>query len=884
MSNFTRRLAMLSMGLLFSLAVMPQTTVRGILLDAQTREALVGATVTSDKSNEASISDTEGNFVFDVSTEQQTLTVKYLGYEPKTIAINPTGKSLSLGEIELSSQTVNLNEVMVTASVGIARKTPVAMSTLPASIIQETLGAQEFPEILNVTPGIYATKVGGGFGDSRITVRGFDSPNTAMMINGVPVNDMEWGGVYWSNWSGLYEVARDVQVQRGLGAAKIAVPSVGGSINIVTQTTDAKKGGSVFYGIGNDGYNKLSFKVSTGLTDNGWAITLLGAKNQGNGYILGTEYEAYTYFAGISKRINEHHEISLTAFGAPQWHNQRSTYDRLLISEWQKYKEGYRYNPTYGTDNYGNRYTANYNYFNKPQYALNHVWTIDDKSTLTTILYTSIGRGGGYAGRGRNSSAFYGSTNGIVNTAYRTNENYFDYGKLMEDNANDPNGSSAVLTSSVNNHNWYGLLSTYTTKLGNYINVYGGIDLRYYAGIHTSEIVDLMGGKFFIDNTRNTAATINRKEYGDPAWYNQRLGVGDNVYRDYTGYVNQGGFFGQAEYNKSNLSAFISASVNNNWYWRTDRYYYNNVTSDVASHLGWMAKGGANYNLNKYHNVFLNLGGFSRTPYLSGGVFLNATSSNAINAGAKNEKIFSTELGYGFKSGYLSATVNAYYTHWINKTMNRAVNNSDPDLGTINLTGVGATHKGVELELVSRPVKDMELRGMFSFGDWRWTGEGFALLYNKDDLPVDQSGNVVSDETKQAWLRLNMNNVHVGNTAQMTSALNLNYNILRSWKVGMIYNYFGNNYANFTPTIPGFNSTATLTEPWKMPDGNVFSLFFNYRFKLNGFDAILQANVNNLFDAVYITDADDGSTHDWTTASVFYGFGRTWVASLRLNF
>ena len=40
------------------------------------------------------------------------------------------------------------------------------------------------------------------------------------MIDGIPVNDMENGWVYWSNWSGLDAVTSNIQVQRGLGAQK----------------------------------------------------------------------------------------------------------------------------------------------------------------------------------------------------------------------------------------------------------------------------------------------------------------------------------------------------------------------------------------------------------------------------------------------------------------------------------------------------------------------------------------------------------------------------------------------------------------------------------------------------------------------------------------
>ena len=52
-----------------------------------------------------------------------------------------------------------------------------------------------------------------GFGDSKINVRGFEQNNIAVMINGVPVNDMETGWVYWSNWSGLADVTNKMQVQ-----------------------------------------------------------------------------------------------------------------------------------------------------------------------------------------------------------------------------------------------------------------------------------------------------------------------------------------------------------------------------------------------------------------------------------------------------------------------------------------------------------------------------------------------------------------------------------------------------------------------------------------------------------------------------------------------
>ena len=126
-----------------------------------------------------------------------------------------------------------LKDVVVTSQMAVARKTPVAVSQVPMSFIEEKIGTQEFPEILKSTPGVHANKEGGGYGDSEIYMRGFDNTNIAVMVNGVPMNDMENQNVYWSNWAGLTDVTRTMQTQRGLGASKVSAPSVGGTINII---------------------------------------------------------------------------------------------------------------------------------------------------------------------------------------------------------------------------------------------------------------------------------------------------------------------------------------------------------------------------------------------------------------------------------------------------------------------------------------------------------------------------------------------------------------------------------------------------------------------------------------------------------------------------
>lgn len=875
-----KKLSFLLVGILFcAITAFSQVVVKGVVLDKDTKEPLIGVTVYSETEKKGTATDVDGSFSLILSSAKGNLKFTYVGFKTLTLEA-----SLKMETIEMEPESFGLNDVIITSTIGVDRKTPVAMSTINAEVLMLKTGSKEFPEMLKSTPGVYATKQGGGFGDSRVNIRGFGSENVAVMINGVPVNDMEWGGVYWSNWAGMMDVARFMQVQRGLGASKVASPSVGGSINIVTKSTDAQKGGSIYYGTGDSGYNKLSFSVSTGLLDNGWAVTLLGSKAWADGYIQGTQYETYTYFLNVSKKLGVNQTLSFTAFGAPQWHNQRS--NQLLISEWAKLPKDtrYQYNAGYGYDASGRLKTFNYNEYHKPMMSLNHVWDINLKSSLSTALYLSIGSGGGYTGMGNTSAnrqLYYGATsdgkvNNMANSGfpYRKDDGNilgygtYDFAKLMADNAASENGSILAIENSINNHVWAGILSTYSNKLSDEIEIQGGLDLRYYKGIHTAEVVDLLGGTFVTDMQRG----LDGKYMNNPEWVNEKLTVGDIVYRDFDSFIMQEGVFGQAEYTKNALSTFVSGALNMTNYWRLERFTAENEKSKTKNKIGFSIKGGANYNLTDNHNIFANVGYFSRTPYFSAGVFTNNQRSNAMNPDGHNEKVFSVEVGYGYVSRYLNAKVNVYRTEWNDKTMVAAKTQGRPEDGTLNMTGVNALHQGIEIELISRPVKGLELKAMGSFGDWKWNNDASGYY-------IDQYGKVVEQNGKPMMGEVKLKGIHVGNSAQTTVAFGADYELLKGLRFGVDYNFYGRNFAAYNITIGG-----NYIQPWQMPDASVWDANLYYKFKIGGLDASFTANVDNLFDAVYITDATDGGSGKAETARVYYGFGRTWRAGMKVFF
>lgn len=889
----------------FSAAAFAQTTVKGQLVDAETGEPLVGAAVMVEGTSQGTVTDIDGYFKQDVA-QGGTLLFKYVGFKDLKKKITQKGASVDLGVIKMEPDAVMLADVTITSSVAVARKTPVAVSTVDPVFIEDRLGSQEFPEILKSTPGIYTTKDGGGYGDAKTTVRGFKSENVAMMVNGVPMNGMENNKVYWSNWSGLSDVTRSMQVQRGLGASKVSSPAVGGSINIITKSTEAQKGGFVSYGMGNDGYNKILFGVSSGLSKDGWAFTLLGGKTWGDGYVQGTEFEGYTWFASIAKRFNENHQLTLTAFGSPQWHNQRNNQNGLSIKEWQRVKKymgddsPYKYNPTFGYDKNGQVRNSSRNEYHKPQISLNHLWQIDQKSSLSTALYVSIGRGNGYSGTGdkTNRSGWYGATNGLVNNTYRHADGTFAYDQVQDLNEQSTTGSKMIMAKSMNNHMWYGLLSTYTTKFGEYFDFYGGIDLRYYKGLHQNIITDLYNGAYFVDPNRSDIKADNNPLANDPNYVNQKLGVGDVIYRDYDGFVMSEGVFAQLEYNRDKLSAFVSGGASNTGYWRYDRLYYSKAKakSDTKNYLGGNIKGGLNYNLTENHNVFVNAGFISRAPMFDTS-FINSQNSHARNSDAKNEKIMSFEAGYGYRSRFFTANLNAYYTRWIDKalyasgTMDYKIDDvSISDRYTLNMTGANADHWGIELDFIAKPFKWMDVTGMFSWGDWRWNGTATGYYFNSaGQVMTDFKGGVVEDMSNAGDYKANikMDNVHVGGSAQTTAALGVNVRPMKDLRISLDWNFFARNYADYDidTSNTGLGKEIVIGNPWEIPSYSTFDLSAGYSFDFGKVRATLSGNINNLFDQEYIADARDGAGHNWESATrIFYGFGRTYNVRLKFNF
>ena len=810
--------------------------------------------------------------------------------------------SIALAEVVVSSGVIDVAK---------ERETPIAVSTITAREVQLKVGNMEFPEIMNKTPGVYATKQGGGYGDSRISLRGFDQRNTSFLINGQPVNDMENGWVYWSNWAGLTEVASGIQIQRGLGASKLAVPSVGGTVSIFTKSAERAQGGSFTQLLGNDGYSKSTIAYNTGLNENGWSTSLLLSKWSGNGYIYNTMGAGTTYFAALGYAPDgSNHKMNLSILGAGQWHHQRDVW--VSIRDYQNFGEkgiDQRWNSNGGTRN-GEEWSMRRNFYNKPLATFNWDWVVNDQIEVNTSLYASAGRGGGTGPRGRN---YYNSATDILPYRKDLTEHYNENGKGSRDsdgfinfdalvNHNVANtsgytgdigggnyagkkiGSNSykydgvnraiiIRRASMNSHDWVGAISNFNYRSGN-MRYSFGIDLRDYTGYHYRVLNDLMGlDGYHSSGNRNTGGQIIETLVEANPFKNTGIRGPKMAYYN-IGNVGWTGLNALAEYSGDNLNWVIQAGTSAQTYQRVDYFaQVGNPESKEKTVNGGYIKGGANYNFNERSNAFFNVGRIQRQPNFDA-IFPNY--ANNINPDIQNEEITSFEVGYGYIGESLKVNINAYSTNWGNRFISRGFSNAQGQDGTAQFKDIDVSHKGVEVEADWRPNNISRVRGMLSIGDWRYTKDFDAQLFNDQQ----QSIGTATLYTKDA---------KVGDAAQFVAYLGYERRIGSKLNIDLDYRFVDGLYADYSITDSDFTN-ATNKGALQLPSYGLVDLGATYYM---GGNLSMRLNINNLFNTVYIAESNSnihasGDSQRWngidTRNYVWFGFGTTWNMSLRYRF
>ena len=913
-----------------------ETSIGGVVSD-ESNNPIVGANVIVVGTDLGSAANADGYYSVELEAGSYTLTATAIGYQPQSSEVSIKEGDAVITNFVLAISAIELSALEVLASRADA-KTPVAYTNVDKAELEFRLGSQDVPMALSTTPSVYATQQGGGAGDARINVRGFNQRNVAVMINGVPQNDMENGWVYWSNWDGVADAAQSIQMQRGLSAVNLATPSIGGTLNIITDPASHEKGGKYKQEVGAGGFLKSTFNWNSGLINDKFALSGTVVRKTGDGIIDKTWTDAWAYYMGASYQANADNRFELYAIGAPQRHGQNlykqnigaydsefaksvDGYDETALGEDGKFKDvgrffnqnwspissdykGKQYWYMYGVGGlFGNgnqdRYNPNFlnereNFFHKPLVNLNHFMNINEKTRLSSVLYWSGGSGGGTGTYGKiptmdadgnlgddDYKFYYGRSpwtrdwNALVAMNSGNDSVVYVDKKAINREAGQ---SVGILRNSINRQNTYGLISKLNYEVSDDLELQVGLDWRTAGIEHAREVRDLMGGDYYMDYADDNAPDGKRVELGDIIAYHNSTTV------DWIG-----GFV-QGNYTKDKLNLYGMGGLSSIKYSYQDHFTVANevVKADAISTI--QAKGGAMYDIDENVSIFGNVGYVEKPPIMDNVIYYDGT----VASDPANEKYISSEAGVNFQSENFAVKANVYNTDWKDRNLTKSVSTgegSSGDTDVIFLSGIDQKHQGLEIEADTKLNDMLSLNAAVSLGTWKFVGDASGN-YQEDEY--NEAGQVIGQKTTPYDYALD--GLFVGDMPQTAYILGATLSPIKGLRMSGTYSMYDNNYSDWSPDAreyDGSDADADREQVWMAPAYNKLDLHASYKLpKVGGLDMTLTGHIFNALDDVFVQDAVDHSkynsygdkVHAAHNAEVFLGTPRYFNLGLTVNF
>jgi hypothetical protein len=709
--------------------------------------------------------------------------------------------------------------------------------TLTTDDLDGELGNQDISGILQSSRDVFTAVAGFNFGQARFRIRGYDGENTLVSINGVLVNDFETGWASWSNWAGLNDVTRWMQVRTGIGASRVNFGSIGGSTDMNIQASALRKGIRTSYASANRAYrNRLMFTYATGMNEKGWAFAASGSSRWADeGYVEGTSFSAFSYFLAAEKRINDRHSLSLSAFGAPIRQGRQA----LAVQEAYDLTGNPFYNPNWGYQD-GKKRNSKMSHDHKPMIMATHNYRISDVAKLTTSAYYTFGRDG-LTGLNwfdakdprpdyyRYLPSFYRYEQtelfDDVTNAWQNDENtrqinwdqlYFANSKNLYSvqNANGITGNTTtgnrskyIVEEMRADPTRFGVNSVWTKALKPETQLTVGGSIHKQRTHYFKVVDDLLGGDFWVDidqfaDRDFSDTTISQN---DLSTTNKVVEVGDVFGWDYnihTRYVNA---FAQVEHKFGQMETYAGIDLSHTSFWRegklqNGRFPENSLgDSDKNNFVGFGLKAGAIYKLTGRHFLSANAAYILRPPAANAS-FLSPRVRDAVIDGLTQENAISGDISYILKAPRLKGRATLYYSRIANQIWNRSYYH-DEFLTIVNyaMTGVDQLHRGIELGAEANLTSTWVMTAVYAGGSYLYDSRPTATITRNN-----------SNEVFGADRTIYWKGYRVGGMPQSAASLGFKYNSPKFWFAGFNANWFGNIYLDPNPDRRTAEAVANL--------------------------------------------------------------------------
>lgn len=816
-------------------ALAQETIVKGSVVDGVTNEPLPEVTVTIEATQQETKTDGLGFFKFSATPElgEQVLVITKEGYTTKRfpIVINE-GETVDLTGISMDVDITGQQDLFT-------------ITLTDDELNDDDSGSDNISGLLSSSLDVFQRTAAFEFSSSFFRVRGLDSDNGTVMINGIKMNKFDTGRPQWGNWGGLNDVVRNQDLSMGLHPASHTFGGILGSTNINTRASSYREGGQITYSSSNRSYtNRLMAKYSSGLMQDGWAYTIMAGRRWGDeGFQDATLYDANSFFASVEKVINDKHSLNFTSIYAPNRRGRTSPNTQEVVD-----LKGIKYNEYWGYLN-GEKKNSRIREVEEPILQLSHYWDFNEKTSLNTTVAYQFGKTGSsrldFPGGKNPSPAYYQNlpsyhlsqidddgpdfTSAYLAQQEFLNDGQIDWNAIFQANINDNSGpyntnsAAYVLYEDRTDDKTLSVNSVFTKEISDNILVNGGVNYRRLKSENFAEVIDLLGSNVGISNVD----AFSQKDFNlfNPG---QVANEGEKFRYNYNLYADEIGGFAQAQFKYNKVDFFVAGSVTKTEYQREGLYKNENQVFDVKDaegnvigqldnssgkgdkldFTGFGAKGGFTYKITGKHLIDVNGAYVQQAPNLRN-TYTNARESQdyiGITQGENfpgiqltEEKIKSVDASYIFRSPIVKARLTGFYTKIEDANeVSFFFTQSESASGFIQeaLAGVDKRHIGAELGIEAQVTPTIKLKGAASVGQYTYDNNPFVYLTSTSENFLDRAE--IIGATSEIY-KTSLKDYKIAGGPQRAYSVGFEYRDPDYWWFGATANFFSNTYVDISP-------------------------------------------------------------------------------------
>jgi len=900
---------------MFQLASIQELSLYGQIMESRSRQPILNARISLEGSLSHVQTNTADGFHFrGLGKGTYMLKVTAVDFVEKLFPIELTDKDIDLGVIYLD--------------LDITREKSDNLITLNEDDFSDNEEVVSSAGLLQATRDIYLSRAAFDFSQAFFRIRGYDSSEATVLLNGHKLNKFSDGRPQWSNWGGLNDVTRNQELRFGLKASQLSFGSLLGVTNINTRPTVLRPGTRLSASLANRTYSgRFMATYNSGRSEKGVTYAFSGSRRWGNsGYINGTFYNAYSIYGSLEYDYTSKNSIHLTAIFAFNKRGQSAP-----ISEEVFNLGGIKYNPYWGYQN-GIIRNSRVKKIQEPILILNHYY-LSEKLQLKSGVAFQFGRRtksrlGYYSAPNPDPSYYRYLPSFYLNSPIGANfsnatlakKGFLQNGQVLwnamyrANTSENIEGKAAyILYDDAIDEQMLSLNSTANLKLSGITTLDLGIAYRNTSSKNYAKIDDLLGGRWHEDidpfsNTHNDLNGDAEKIEGDTFNYNYKIS-GWEV-----------DVFLQLQAAKRKWDAFISMKLNKTSFFRegyylNERYLMNSFGKGMdLNFINFGVKSGFIYKISGRHWIDINAIIFRRAPTYKN-AFINPREHNRSVAELSNEKISSADIGYNFRFPDLRGRFTGYYTRFQGGT---DINFFfvDSGLGSDFIQEVIANldklHLGIEMSLKYQISSGVSLTFAGSIAKYLFASDPDLSIY------FDTSGEDAEIVSKEGNADLGITDIKdykLPQGPQTALSLGIDYRDPKYWWIGMTANYLANNNASISSIIrtssflldpetgqqlPGISKekVADIFKQNSFNDLYLLNLTAGKSWLRNGKYISVFVSVNNVFNTVFKTGGFEQSRNGNYSQFVndnlsgspsfgpkfWYGYGRTFFLNVAYSF